>query len=79
MATTLTTTLTDQLPDRQRAALEHFEGEGFALTGSRSYASGPVLVVENDQGVEIEIDDVGCFLATGDERFATASVNAGGE
>jgi hypothetical protein len=44
MATTLTTTLTDQLPDRQRAALEHFEGEGFALTGSRSYASGPVLV-----------------------------------
>ena len=75
----MATTLTDQLPDGQRAALEHFEGEGFTFTGSRSYASGPVLVVENDQGAEIEIDDLGCFLATGDERFATASVNAGGE
>jgi len=66
-------------PTASAQRLEHFEGEGFALTGSRSYASGPVLVVENDQGAEIEIDDLGCCLATGDERFATTSVNAGGE
>jgi len=75
----MATTLTDQLPDRQRAALEHFEGEGSVLTDSCTYASGPVLVVENDEGAEIEIDDLGCLIGAGVAQLAAGGRNADGE
>jgi len=56
-------------PDPQRAALEFFESEGFALAASRTYAQGVVLVVADDQGAEVEIDELRC-LAEGVDRFA---------
>ncbi len=65
----MATTLLDSLPDPQRAAFEFFESEGFALTTSRSYAQGLVLVVADDAGAEVEIDGLGC-LADNVDRFA---------
>jgi len=51
------------------AALEFFESEGFALAASRTYAQGRVLIVADDGGAEVEIDELGC-LAEGVDRFA---------
>jgi hypothetical protein len=65
----MATTLQQTLPDPQRAALEFFESEGFALAASRTYAEGLMLVVIDDDGAEVEIDELGC-LAEGVERFA---------
>ena len=65
----MATTLLDSLPDAQRAALEFFESEGFALTASRTYAQGLVLVVDDDAGAEVEIDGLAC-LAGNVARFA---------
>ncbi len=65
----MATTLLDSLPDAQRTALEFFESEGFALTTSRSYAQGLVLVVAGDAGAEVEIDGLGCLVGMVD-RFA---------
>ncbi len=55
----MATALLQALPDRQRTAFEFFESEGFALTTSRTYAEGLVLVV--DDGAEVEIDGLGCL------------------
>ncbi len=65
----MATALLQALPDPQRAAFEFFESEGFALTTSRSYAQGLVLVVAGDAGAEVEIDGFGC-LAGNVARFA---------
>ena len=65
----MATALLQALPDRQRAALEFFESEGFALAASRSYAQGVVLVVAGDAGAEVEVDGLGC-LAGNVARFA---------
>ena len=57
----MATTLTDQLPDRQRAALEHFEGLGCTFTHTTAWAGGLLVVVTDDDATEIEIDDLGCY------------------
>jgi len=72
----IATTVPQTLPDPQRAALEFFEGEGFALGASRSYAQGLVLVVVDDDGAEVEIDELGC-LAESVGRFADGAGGAG--
>ncbi len=65
------------MPGPQRAALEFFEGEGYALTTSRSYAQGLVLVVIDGDGAEVEIDGLGC-LAGDLERFAAEAAGGNG-
>ncbi len=65
----MATTLLDSLPDAQRTAFEFFESQGYALTTSRTYAEGLVLVVVDDAGAEVEIDGLGC-LAGNVARFA---------
>ncbi len=62
----MATTPLDQLPDPQRSALEFFEAEGYALATSRTYAEGLVLVVIDDDGAEVEIDELGCLAGTVD-------------
>ena len=51
----MATALLQALPDPQRAALELFESQGYALAASRTCAQGLVLVV-GDGGAEVEID-----------------------
>lgn len=75
----MATSLTDQLPEGQGAALEHFEGRRLCPHRQPLVCERDGARCRDDQGAEIEIDDLGCCLATGDERFATTSVNAGGE
>jgi hypothetical protein len=65
----MATTLLDSLPDPQRTAFEFFESQGYALTASRTYAEGLVLVVADDDGAEVEIDELGC-LASNVDLFA---------
>lgn len=69
-----TNALIDRLPARQRAALAHFErAGGYALTGARGWAGGLLVLVEHDDGTEIEIDDLGCYLTDTPGRFAGAA------
>jgi len=67
----------DQLPGPQRAALEFFEGGGYALTTTRTWAGSLVLVVEHGGGAEVEIAGLGC-LAGDLGRFAAEAAGGNG-
>ncbi len=57
----MATTTDIDLPARQRAALELFEGLGRTFTHTTTWAGGLLAVVTDDDGTEIEIDDFGCY------------------
>lgn len=73
-------TLIDQLPARQRAALEFFEGiGGYAFTHTRSCAGGLLVVVCHDDGTEVEIDDAGCCYPDDPQHFAATATDWPGD
>jgi len=57
----MATTAQIDLPTRQSAALELFEGLGCTFTHTTTWAGGLLVVVTDDDGTEIEIDDLGCY------------------
>jgi len=67
----------DWLPGPQRAALEFFEGGGYALTTTRTWAGGLMLIVADGHGAEVEIDGLGC-LAGNIDRFAAEAAGGNG-